>query len=219
MEGTTTSDSRRSVDPSPVPRRAVRAIERHLAKREERRRELHERARVLRRLSQQTMTRLHAGSASASDAKEVRRELRKLSEDLPATYPGDEGLAEDALQEGVEALLLIAVIEGKTFPTHEELGVPPESYLLGLGDVVGEVRRLVLTELTRGDVVRAAEMLTVMESIYRTLLGFETTRAIVSLKPKQDTARALVERTRGEVTMARMLHRAGVSVLGPEGSS
>jgi translin len=165
------------------------------------------------------MTRLHAGNSSASDAKEVRRELRRLSEDLPTSYPGDEGLAEDALQEGDEALLLIAVMERTDFPSHEELGVPPESYLLGLGDVVGEVRRLVLTELTRGDVVRAAEMLAVMESIYRTLLGFETTRAIVSLKPKQDTARALVERTRGEVTMARLLHRAGVPVSGPEGSS
>jgi translin len=49
-----------------------------------------------------------------------------------------------------------------------------------------------------------------MESLYHTLLGFETARAIVSLKPKQDTARALLERTRGEVTMARLLHRAGL---------
>ncbi|MCI4320692.1 MAG: translin family protein [Thermoplasmata archaeon] len=197
----------------------MRAIERHLAKREERRRELHERARVLRRLSQQTMTRLHAGSARASEAKEVRRELRRLSADLPTSYPGDEGLAEDALQEGVEALLLIAVMAGTDFPTPDELGVPPESYLLGMGDVVGEVRRLVLAELTRGEVARAGELLAVMESIYRTLLGFETTRAIVSLKPKQDTARALVERTRGEVTMARLLHRAGVHVASPEPSS
>lgn len=199
-----------------MPRRALRSIERHLARREDRRRDLYERARVLRRLAQHTMTRIHAGTARPSGVQEVRRELARLAQDLPKVYAGDEGLAEDALQEGVEAILLAAAVEGTPFPTPDELKVPPESYLLGLGDVVGEVRRLALAELTRGDVVRAGERLALMESLYHTLLGFETARAIVSLKPKQDTARALVERTRGEVTMARLLHRAGVPLSGPE---
>jgi translin len=201
-----------------VPRHAVRAIERHLTAREARRRRLFERARALRRLSQQTMTRIHAGSAKPAELRRVQAALAKLAEALPTEYPGDEGLAEDALQEGVEALLLEAAAEGRPFPTPEELGVPPEPYLLGLGDVVGEIRRLTLADLTRGDVDRATERLALMESVYHTLLGFETARAIVSLKPKQDTARALLERTRGELTMAKLLHRAGVHPTSP-GSS
>jgi translin len=156
------------------------------------------------------MTRIHAGSATASELRKVRTELAKLAKALPTEYPGDEGMADDALQEGVEALLLEAAVDNRPFPTPEELSVPPEPYLLGLGDVVGEIRRLTLSDLTRGDVDRAAERLALMESVYHTLLGFETARAIVSLKPKQDTARALLERTRGELTMARLLHRAGV---------
>ena len=80
--------------------------------------------------------------------------------------------------------------------------------------MVGEIRRLTLADLTAANVVGAAERLALMESVYHTLLGFETARAIVSLKPKQDTARALLERTRGEVTMARLLHRAGVRTSG-----
>jgi translin len=210
MEGTTTSGSRRSADAGPVPRHAVRAIERHLASREERRRRLFERARALRRLAQQTMTRLHSGSASPAEVARVQTELARLARALPTEFPGDEGLAEDALQEGVEAVLLAAAIDGDPFPTPSDLGVAPEPYLLGLGDVVGEIRRLALSELTLGEVDRAADRLALMESVYHTLLGFETARAIVSLKPKQDTARALLERTRGEVTMARLLHRAGV---------
>ena len=47
-----------------------------------------------------------------------------------------------------------------------------------------------------------------MEAVYRTLLHFETPRAIVPLKPKQDQARALLERTRGDVTMATVIARA-----------
>lgn len=176
-----------------------------------------ERARALRRLAQQTMTHLHGGSTNRRDVDRVRRELAALSASLPTEYPGDEGIAEDALQEGVEAMLLVAAIRGDRFPTPEELGVSPEPYLLGLGDVVGEIRRLVLSDLTRGDVDAAARRLGLMESVYHTLLGFETARAIVSLKPKQDTARALLERTRGEVTMARVLHRAGVRSSRSEG--
>ena len=191
-------------------------MERHLARREERRRVLYERARSLRRTAQHTMTRIHAATARPAEIAAIRREMARLVRDLPGKYPGDEGLAEDALQEGVEAILLAAAVAGRPFPTAEALGVPPEPYLLGLGDVVGEVRRLALAELARGDVPRAARHLALMESLYHTLLGFETARAIVALKPKQDTARALVERTRGEVTLARMLHRAGVPPPGPE---
>ncbi|HEV8050786.1 MAG TPA: translin family protein [Thermoplasmata archaeon] len=156
------------------------------------------------------MTRIHAGAASPSEVAKVRRDLAVLARALPKEFPGDEGLAEDALQEGVEAVLLAAAVAGEEFPTPAELDVAPEPYLLGLGDVVGEVRRLALAELTNGNVDGAADRLALMESLYHTLLGFETARAIVSLKPKQDTARALLERTRGEVTMARLLHRAGL---------
>ena len=213
------SGSRRSADDGPVPRHAVRAIERHLTARESRRRRLFERARALRRLSQQTMTRIHAGSAKPAELERIRRELVRLAGALPTEFPGDEGIAEDALQEAVEALLLEAAADGRPFPTPQELGVPPEPYLLGLGDVVGEIRRLTLADLTRGEIGRAAERLALMEAVYHTLLGFETARAIVSLKPKQDTARALLERTRGEVTMAQLLHRAGVRTSDPEASA
>jgi predicted translin family RNA/ssDNA-binding protein len=47
-----------------------------------------------------------------------------------------------------------------------------------------------------------------MDALTRDLLRFDTTRAIVQLKPKQDTARSLLERTRGEVVMARLHLRA-----------
>ena len=188
----------------------MESIETHLRQREGRRDEVHQRARRLRRLAQSTMMRLHDGASVADELAEVRRQTVELAEWLRAEGRGDEAIAHDAFQESVEATLLGSVVSGGTLPGPAELSVDVELYLLGLGDLVGEVRRLVLGRLNAGDLAGADRYLALMETLYRTLMRFDTTRAIVALKPKQDTARALLERTRGEVTMAHLLSRASL---------
>jgi len=182
-------------------------IDAHLRQREQRREELYQRARRLRRLAQGTMTRLHAERSAPTDLAEVRRGVAELADWLRREGRGDEGIALDALQEGVEASLLGAIVDGSSLPGPDDLGVDPEPYLLGLGDAVGEVRRLVLDRLGQDDIAGAESGLQLMERLTQSLLRFDTTRAIVQLKPKQDTARTLLERTRGEVVMARFFAR------------
>lgn len=155
------------------------------------------------------MMRLQDGAPVPDELAHVRRATAELAGWLRQDGRGDEGLAHDAFQESVEATLLGAVVAGAPLPGPSELSVDPELYLLGLGDLVGELRRLVLGRLNAGDLAGADRYLRLMETLYRTLMRFDTTRAIVALKPKQDTARALLERTRGEVTMARLLARVG----------
>jgi translin len=191
-----------------VPDVVLASIEAHLRQRELRREDLYERARRLRRLAQGTMTRLHSNGSAGVELAEVRRGLSELADWLHREGRGDEPLAQDAFQEAVEAILLGAIAAGETLPGPSDLGVDPEPYLLGLGDVVGEVRRRVLDHLGHDDVGGAEADLALMERLTRTLLRFDTTRAIVPLKPKQDAARNLLERTRGEVVMARFLARA-----------
>ena len=208
-----TSGSPSSASGTPAARRGVSdgvlaTIEVHLRQRELRREELYQRARRLRRLAQGTMVRLHAERAAPVELADVRRGLFELADWLRREGRGDEPLALDALQEGVEASLLGAIVAGQPLPGPAELGVEPEPYLLGFGDVVGEVRRLVLDRLGRDDLPGAEADLELMGELTHALLRFDTTRAIVQLKPKQDTARALLERTRGEVVMARFLARA-----------
>ncbi len=199
--------------PAPLSREAVNGIEAHLRGRELRREELHQRARRLRRLAQSTMLRLLDQVPAETELREVRAAARELSDWVRTEARGDEAIAHDAFQESVEALLLAAALADQPFPGPDELGVEPELFLLGLGDLVGELRRIVLGRLTSDDLAGADHYLELMEEIYRTLLRFDTTRAIVQLKPKQDTARALLERTRGEVTMAHLL----VQSRGPTG--
>jgi len=210
MEATMTSGSpssdkaARAASPG-VPESVLGAIEAHLRQRELRREDLYQRARRLRRLAQGTMTRLHAEGSAAMDLVEIRRAMAELADWLRREGRGDEPMALDAFQEAVEAVLLGAVAAAEPLPGPADLGVDPEPYLLGLGDVVGEVRRRVLDRLGHDDVAGAEAELALMERLTRTLLRFDTTRAIVQLKPKQDTARTLLERTRGEVVMARFL--------------
>ena len=172
-----------------------------------RREDLYEQARRLRRLAQATMARLHTEGSAAADLEKVRGMLANLSDWLRREGRGDEPIALDALQEAVEASLLGAIVEGAKLPGPAELSVEPEPYLLGLGDAVGEVRRLILDRLAHDDLAGADRLLRLMEQLTHALLRFDTTRAIVQLKPKQDVARNLLERTRGEVVMARFLAR------------
>ncbi|MCI4364958.1 MAG: hypothetical protein L3K10_02700 [Thermoplasmata archaeon] len=190
-----------------IPESVLVSIETHLRQREMRREDLYQRARRLRRLAQTTMTRIHSTGVVPPDDAEIRRGMAELSDWLRREGRGDEPMASDALQEAVEAVLLACAATHVVFPGPSELGVDPEPYLLGLGDVVGEIRRRVLDRLGRDDLPAAEREMILMEQLTHALLRFDTTRAIVPLKPKQDTARALLERTRGEVVMARHLVR------------
>jgi translin len=211
-----TSGSPSSGSPPGVPDAVLLAIEAHLRQRELRREDLFQRARRLRRLAQGTMAHLHTNGSAGPEIDEIRRLTTELADWIRREGRGDEPLALDAFQEAVEAILLGAISDGKPLPGPSDIGVDPEPYLLGLGDVVGEVRRRVLDRLGRDDLPGAEADLALMERLTRTLLRFDTTRAIVQLKPKQDTARTLLERTRGEVVMARFLSRAGPGRPAPE---
>lgn len=215
------STSRRSADRSApaalLGEPAIREIETHLKRRERRREAIHDASRRLRREAQGIMARIHEGRRVDGEIATLARSARSLAARLQGESGGDRGLAHDALQESAEAILLDCVVRAAPFPSPKELGLAPEEYLGGLGDLVGEMRRLALTALSSGRIVEARERLREMEALFRALLRFEGPRSIVSLKPKQDAARSILERTRGEVALAEVLERAGVRPREPGG--
>lgn len=209
-----TKGSHSSARTSHVPPGQMREVEHALAERVARRDRLAEAARTLRREAQAIMGRAHAGRAADADLARLRPLARRLARET-ATGVGarDAAVVADALQEWAEATLLAAVQAGRPLPGLTAVGVPAEAYLLGLADLVGELRRLAVTSLGRGKVREAEAALDLMEEVTLALQGVNAPRALLPLKPKQDTARGLVERTRGEVALAQLLARAGASRL------
>jgi translin len=140
-----------------------------------------------------------ARSLVGSLKKDAAR-LRKVLERYPDLFHS--GYVESAYAEVVEACVLHAIIEKWDLPTPRDLNASPEAYLLGLGDVIGELRRRAVDALRKDRLDEAEGLLTHMETLYNLIMRFDYPDALVSLRRKQDVARGVLERTRGEMLVA-----------------
>lgn len=144
------------------------------------------------------------------DALDILRKLREDHMALVATLKEHPelmyaGYVSDASQEFTEAMILYTILNGKEIPSSRELKVDAASFAMGLADVIGELRRSALDQLKKGDMETAELRLEQMEEIYDELMRLDYPSAIVHIRQKQDMARALVEKTRGEIALSRRL--------------
>ena len=135
---------------------------------------------------------------------EARALADKLRNDL-ATHPDlfYAGYTQDALKEFVEANVTCALIQNKPLPTPAELDVADATYLNGLAEVVGELRRRTLDILRHGYSQEAERLLGYMDEIYLVLVTMDYPDAITNgLRRQTDLARGIIEKTRGDVTFS-----------------
>ena len=83
------------------------------------------------------------------------------------------GYTQDALKEYVEANVTCALIQNQPLLTPEELGVVDATYLNGLAEVVGELRRRILDILRHGYSEEAERLLSYMDEIYSVLVTMD----------------------------------------------
>jgi translin len=122
-----------------------------------------------------------------------------------ASYPdlNEAGYTQDALKELAEAHIVYALVAGQPLPTPEALGVDDAAYLNGLGEAMGELRRHVLDLIRRGQVERCEPFLNVMDEVYTALMTLDFPDALTGgLRRTSDMVRGVVERTRGDLTVA-----------------
>ena len=104
-------------------------------------------------------------------------------------------------QEFVEAACLIAIVEKKEIPSDKKLSVMPESYVLGLLDCVGELKRRVFDEIRIGDIDEATRVFEIMENLYLHLYTFSMYDKVVKeARRKIDVNRILVDDVRSAIT-------------------
>ena len=113
------------------------------------------------------------------------------------------GYTQDALKEYVEANVTCALIQNQPLLTPEELGVVNATYLNGLAEVVGELRRRILDILRHGYSEEAERLLGYMDEIYSVLVTIDYPDAITNgLRRQTDIARSIIEKTRGDITFS-----------------
>jgi translin len=113
------------------------------------------------------------------------------------------GYTQDALKEFVEANVTCALIQNQALLTPEELHVEESTYLNGLAEVVGELRRRTLDILRHGYSQEAERLLGYMDEIYSVLVTMDYPDAITNgLRRQTDLARGIIEKTRGDVTFS-----------------
>ncbi len=150
-------------------------------------------------------------AAAASAAAALRAGLRTHPELLFAGY------TQDALKEYAEAALVCALLQGEPPPGPAALDVEPAAYLNGLAEAASELRRAILDGLRTNQVARAEALLEIMDDIYSQLVTVDYPDAITGgLRRTTDALRAVLERTRGDVTAAIRQDRLAAALAAVE---
>lgn len=135
------------------------------------------------------------------EALQLVTSLRANLVDYPDIYYA--GYTQDALKEFAEANLFYAEVNQEPLPTPEQLGLEYSTYLQGLAETTGELRRRALDYLLHGRAQDAEYLMSYMDDIYPVLVTMDYPDAITGgLRRLTDIARGIIERTRGDLTMS-----------------
>lgn len=163
-------------------------------------------ARQLTRACSLAIRAVHRDEADVMNAH--LQEARQLADTLRASLASHPdlfyaGYTQDALKEFVEASVTCALIRNEPLQTPEQLVVEPSTFLNGLAEVVGELRRRILDILRHGYSPEAERLLGYMDEIYSVLVSMDYPDAITNgLRRQTDLARGIIEKTRGDITFS-----------------
>lgn len=144
---------------------------------------------------------MEAMVASLTEAQKLADRLREDLRDHPELFYA--GYTQDSLKEFVEANVTCALIQNKPLQTPQDLGVEDATYLNGLAEVIGELRRRTLDILRSGYSEEVERLLGHMDDIYAVLVTMDYPDAITNgLRRQTDLARSIIEKTRGDVTFS-----------------
>jgi translin len=162
---------------------------------------------------------VHTGDAErwAQMLEEARASLRQAQSAL-GPHPGVAyaGFLQDAEKEYTEAVLTRALVEGERLPTWPDLAVGLGPWLNGLCEAASELRRQVLDRLRAGDPATGERLLAAMDSVYELLMQVDYPDAITGgLRRSTDALRAVLERTRSDLTTNTLALRLQAALVPP----
>lgn len=173
-------------------------------------------ARLLTRHCSQAIRAIHrdeheTAAAELKSAAELADALRAGLNQFPDLYFA--GYTQDALKEYAEANIVNALVNKGSLPSPQDLKVESATYLQGLSEAAGELRRRCLDILRHGHSEEAERLLGQMDDIYAVLVTMDYPDAVTrGLRRLTDICRSLVERTRGDMTISLRQQRLEASL-------
>lgn len=145
-------------------------------------------------------------AARTADAAAALATARAALAPHPAVYHA--GFLHDAAKEYVEARVTQALVAGEPVPGPDELGVEVPAWLNGCAEAASELRRNALDRLRDGRLDVAEALLGRMDAVFGELVAIDLPDAVTGgLRRTLDALRAVIERTRGDITNAVLQER------------
>jgi translin len=151
-------------------------------------------------------------------AEELAREARdhvSEADDALVGHPDvrTNGPLYDAKKELAEAWLTLALVRDHQLPAPDELKIDIAPYTNGLAEAASELRRQLLDKLRAGELSRAETLMGAMDDIYSVLVTIDYPDGVTGgLRRTTDALRAVLERTRGDLTTAMVAARLQAAI-------
>lgn len=163
------------------------------------------RSRDIIRKTKQAIHGIHMGNRDAELIDSISADLASLTEavaDFPRVLWGP--AIESAMTEFAETVLYDQALRGETLMPHTDLDVTPSAWVCGLADAVGEMRRDLLTVISKNDIAEAKRIFSAMEEMSDALMELDIRDTVAPVRRKQDICRGIMDRSRGDLTNAVM---------------
>jgi translin len=177
----------------------ISSIKEELDIRDKRRENVFKEAREIRRLSTKAIREIHKENYEKADEL-ISKAKNMVSKLQPTDF--EFSFLQEAFQEYSEAILVYSFLNKKEVPSPTDLGIPSNAYVLGMADSIGEIRRYILDCIRRDRFEDIDYFLDLMDEIYHGVMALDYPAAILPIRRKQDMMRILLEKTRGDVTIA-----------------
>ena len=182
------------------------AIEKKLNEKDDLREMALKKCRDIIRESRKSIKKLHNGDIENAEkrlnkAVKLLQELKEKLKDHPDLI--STGYMENAMQEVAEGEIFLSIIKDDMLPHPEDIEVSYTAYLMGLADVIGELRRRGMYKLKEGSVEEVEKIIDDMEAIYDKIAEFDYPSGLIPLKRKQDVMKKVLEKMREEIVIFR----------------
>ena len=158
------------------------------------------------RESRKSIKKIHNGDIENARKKldkaiKLLHDLKENLKEHPDLFTS--GYMENAMQEVAEGKIFLAIIKNEALPYPDEIEVSYTSYVMGLADVIGELRRRGMYKLKEGNVGEVEKIVEIMEAIYDRIAEFDYPSGLLPLKRKQDVMKKVLEKMREEIVIFR----------------